>query len=282
MHFELIYDINTWWCYIYVMKRLVSQIIFILVIFLGIQSSKSNTLQHDFEEAKFKKGDIWHSLETCCEHSYTYSNVRSYKGRQSAKFELRRYDRDVHKSKRSELATGVEKASGDNWYRFKMFIPNDWKTDPNSFEIIAQWHGYPDLDKGETWRSPPLSMGIQGNQITIQKQWDSKEVTINNNPEGKSVLWEGKLDGLKGKWVDWTFHIKWSYLQDGIVEVWKDKEQIISRTGANSYNDEKGVYLKIGIYKPDWKHNAEKSVVDYRIIYFDDVEIGYGQRIPGY
>ncbi len=264
------------------MKMSVRRICFILVALVGIQSSKARTYQHDFEEVKFKRGEIWKILETCCEHSYKHSTAKSYKGRQSAKFELRRYDKDVHESKRSEIATHIEKPSGDNWYRFKMFIPNDWKTDPNSFEIITQWHGYPDFNKGETWRSPPLSMGIQGNKITIQNQWDSKEVTRNNTPEGKSVLWEGNLDDLKGKWVDWTFHVKWSYVKNGIIEVWRDKKKIISHKGANSYNDENGVYLKIGIYKPDWKHSPHKSVVDSRTIYFDDVEIGYGQKIPGY
>lgn len=264
------------------MKTLISQIIFIVVVLIGITSSKANTLQYDFEGDKFKKGNIWNVLETCCKHSYKYSTAKSYKGKKSVKFELRRNDKDVHNSKRSEFAARVEKANGDNWYRFRIFIPDDWKTDPNSFEIITQWHGYPDFDKGETWRSPPLSMAIQGDKIKIQNQWDSKQVTVKNTPEGKSVLWEGKLDKLKGKWVDWTFHVKWSYLKDGIVEVWQDKEKIISRKGANSYNDKSGVYLKIGIYKPDWKYSPQKSIVDSRIIYFDDVEIGYGKRISGY
>ncbi len=221
-------------------------------------------------------------MEVCCEHSYKYSTAKYYKGKQSAKFELRRNDKDVRESKRSELAAHVEKSSGDNWYRFRMFIPNNWEIDPNSFEIITQWHGYPDLDKGETWRSPPLYMAIKGDRIHIQTKWDSKKVTIKNTPEGESVLWEGKLNDLKGQWVNWTFRVKWSYLQDGIVEVWKDKEKIVHRIGANSYNDEKGVYLKIGIYKPDWKYHPQKSVVNYRMIYFDDVEVGYGEKIAGY
>ncbi|NJL77724.1 MAG: hypothetical protein HC836_03050 [Richelia sp. RM2_1_2] len=264
------------------MKNLVSRVCFLLVILLGIQSSKANTLQHDFEETKFNQGDIWNALEACCEHSYKYSTTTFYQGKQSAKFELRRDDKEIHDSKRSELATRLEESGGDNWYRLRMFIPDNWENDPDSFEIISQWHSYPDLDKGENWRSPPLSMGIKGNKISIQKQWDSKEVTENNTPEGKSVLWEGNLDDLKGRWVEWTFHMKWSYLQDGIVEVWQDKQKIVNSKGANSYNDERGVYLKIGLYKPDWKYNPQKSVVDSRIIYFDDVEIGYGEKISGF
>lgn len=264
------------------MKILFSHFFLIVILSFGIQPSKTYTFQHDFEEANFKEGDIWAALEACCNHSYKYSKDRSYKGKKSVKFELRRNDKDVQNSKRSELAGHLEKAAGDNWYRFKIFIPDDWKTDPNSFEIITQWHAYPDFEQGENWRSPPLSMAIKGEKIYIQTQWDSKEVTVNNNPEGKSILWEGRLNDLRGKWVDWTFHVKWSYLQDGIVEVWKDQEKILSRKGANSYNDEKGVYLKIGIYKPDWKYSPQKSIVDSRIIYFDDIEVGYGKKISGY
>ena len=264
------------------MKISASRICFLLVVFFGIQSSKATTFLYDFEEDKFKKGDIWNVLETCCKHSYEYSTAESYKGKKSVKFELRRNDKEVYNSKRSEFAGRVEEANGDNWYRFRMFIPDDWETDPNSFEIITQWHAYPDFDKGETWRSPPLYIVIQGDKIKLQNQWDSEEVTVNNTPEGKSVLWEGNLDELKGKWVNWTFHIKWTHSQDGIVEVWQDEEKIVDRIGANTYNDERGVYLKIGIYKPDWKYSPHKSIVDSRIIYFDDLEIRYGERIPGY
>ncbi|MEA5594006.1 polysaccharide lyase [Rivularia sp. UHCC 0363] len=262
--------------------KLAIRFCFLLVLLLTIQSSKANTLRDDFEESKFYQGELWKGLEVCCKDSFQYSNQESYQGKQSAKFELRRNDKDVNQGKRSELAARIEKPLGDNWYRLRMFIPNDWETDPNSFEIITQWHGYPDFDKGETWRSPPLSVGIKGDKISIRKQWDSREVTENNTPEGKLVLWEGKIDDLKGKWVEWTFHIKWSYLQDGIVEVWQNKQKIINSKGPNSYNDEKGVYLKIGLYKPDWKYSPQKSIVDSRIIYFDDVEVGYGEKISGY
>ena len=257
------------------MKILVSQILAVLVLLLGIQISQLNTYQHDFEEAKFKRGEIWKDLEACCKHSYNYSTSKYYNGRQSAKFELRRQDKDVHQGKRAELAAYIEKPGGDNWYRFQMFIPDDWKNDPNSFEIITQWHGYPDFHLGETWRSPPLFMAIKGNKINIETRWDSKKVTLKNIPQGQSTLWSGKLDDVKGKWVNWTFRIKWSYLKDGIVEVWKNQQKIISRKGANSYNDERGVYLKIGIYKPDWTYNPQKSIVNSRIIYFDDLEVRF-------
>lgn len=263
------------------MKISVIRLCFLLVVYLGIQSYKTNTFHYDFEGEKFQKGDIWNVLETCCEHSYKYSSDQSYKGKKSVKFELRRNDKEVHNSKRSEFAARVEKANGDNWYRFRMFIPENWETDPKSFDIITQWHGYPDFNKGETWRSPPLSMIIKGNKIKLKSQWDSQEVTVNNTPEGKDVLWKGNLDKLKGKWVNWTFHIKWSHSQDGIIEVWKNQEKIVSHEGANTYNDERGVYLKIGLYKPDWKYSPQKSIVDTRIIYFDDLEVGYGEKISG-
>lgn len=189
----------------------------------------------------------------------------------AVQFTLNRDDPDVNGSRRSELALRPEEANQEHWYSFSMLIPDSWETD-SSWEIVTQWHGYPDFDKGETWRGPPLYILTNGDKIKIQGQWDSQEVTQDGEPEGSYELWSDEL--ARGEWSDWVFRIKWSPFDDGSIQVWRNHELIADYQGPNTYNDESGVYFKAGIYKPDWKHNPERSVIDQRILYMDNFRFG--------
>ncbi len=69
-------------------------------------------------------------------------------------------------------------------------------------------------------------------------------------------------------------HARWSFREDGFLQVWKDGRQIIEKRGANTYNDRRGMYFKIGIYKAPWGDPDRALLVDRRIVYHDDVWIG--------
>ncbi|WP_091979686.1 heparin lyase I family protein [Pseudoalteromonas denitrificans] len=74
------------------------------------------------------------------------------------------------------------------------------------------------------------------------------------------------------QWSTWKFHIIWSHLNNGLIEVWKDNKQVISHQGPNCFNDNLGPYFKIGLYK-GWKNNSNQSKVSQRTLYFDDITI---------
>ena len=79
-------------------------------------------------------------------------------------------------------------------------------------------------------------------------------------------------------WTDWVVHARWSFRDDGLLEIWKDGEKIIEQHGPNTYNDQRGMYFKIGIYKPPWDKPV-KSDVDRRVVVHDEIRIaGPGAR----
>lgn len=223
----------------------------------------------------FESGNLngW-SRETCCSHSAAVTTSPVREGRFSARMMLRRSDRDVQGSKRSELAHVPVAANSEYTYRFSIFLPSDYSYD-RSFEILAQLHNFPDSHLGEAWRSPALMLRTAYGKWFVENRWDSKQVTVNNRPEGNQTWDLGSY--AKGRWTDWVIHVKWSPRSDGFLNIWKDGQLVARRVGPNTYNDTRGPFFKAGIYKPDWKYNPSFSSTSQRTIYVDGIRIYPGK-----
>lgn len=185
----------------------------------------------------------------------------------------------------------LEAKFGKNyWYGFSIFLPNDYIPD-NVWEIVAQWHGrpdgYPDFAPGtEYWRNPIMALRTTGGKWDVFNTWDSKTNTgwidkdeTDHRVYGGSSTWD--LGAYKTeRWVDWVFHVKWSYQSNGILEVWKNGELVISRKGPNCFNDRRGPYFKMGIYKGWqywWKNDWSFDVAKERTLYHDELRIAKGK-----
>lgn len=213
----------------------------------------------------------WANREACCSYSIVRSNSVARDGKYSVRFELNKDDIPVHGGKRAELITWREPTpDAERWYRFSIFLPEEFGIDSVE-EIVAQWHEVPDFDLGETWRSPPIALQINKDKWVASVMWASDAVNTNKTLSGKKSEQLGVIE--KGKWVDWIFHIRFSHKDDGVLQIWKDGNQVLDYTGPNYYNDRVGPYFKIGIYKWRWQDVHNKSVVTQRILYFDRVKI---------
>ncbi|BAC92206.1 polysaccharide lyase [Gloeobacter violaceus] len=233
----------------------------------------------------FESGDLTgFDTEICCSDAVlvisapkkvgtTVPPVRA--GRYAAQFNLRKSDPDVSSSRRAELRLGTVKADSSRWYAFSVYLPVDWETDEDSYDIIAQWHDSPDFDLGETWRSPALNLQVAAGNWKINRRWDPNPVTYDNTPgPGGGTESIGLGPYSKGVWTDWVLHVNWSYEDNGVLEVWKNGVLVLAREGPNTYNDQTGPYLKLGIYKPDWKYDPAESTTSSRTLYIDEVRIG--------
>ncbi|WKN40984.1 heparin lyase I family protein [Tunicatimonas pelagia] len=82
-----------------------------------------------------------------------------------------------------------------------------------------------------------------------------------------------KLQDDFGKWVTWTFHVKWSYGSNGFFRVYKNGKLFHSYRGPNSYKDGDAPYFKFGLYNSWWKNgnktgaNLQEMYVDYLRVY---------------
>lgn len=235
-----------------------------------VASTTNNILfESTFEnDTDFKK---WHK-EICRASALVISReVTPRKGNGVARFEFAKTDVELYnKYVRAEIRQPSQ-VEAERWYGFSNYLPADFVTDPLA-EKIAQWHEVPDFDKGENWRSPPISFGIENGRYYVQILWAAAAVNTNRTVDGNRKVDLGPVD--KGKWNDWVFHIKFSYKTDGILEIYKNKTKVFSLYGPNSFNDRTYPYFKIGIYKWGWNGWASYSPESKRVLYYDEVRIG--------
>ena len=234
----------------------------------------------DYEEGDILDGNTYGiRVEKCCDHSVNVVDAVARKGKKAVRFESRRDDPLVANSPgRAELKVQKTKPIVEEWYAWSIYVTEN--SVPDIAEIVGQWHASPDFDKGEDWRSPPMAVCLMDDNWFISGYYAPQQVNNNRNRKKGFSKTIGKVQ--KGVWTDWVFHINWDYREKdnggkGFVEAWqqvdsKGYKKVIDYQGPIGYNDERGVYLKWGIYKYPWKH--QKGNQSPRIHYYDEVKIG--------
>ena len=156
----------------------------------------------------------------------------------------------------SALQTKFRREPFDNerWYRFSVYVEELGEAgipkDLGDNTIVAQWHSSPDrLPRKEAGRGPPLALRIFDGEWGITYGWDS-DLTSDPRYLANNWQWVGPVE--IGRWIDWSFRVIWSHDldSDGVTEVWKDGDVVMQRVGPNTFNDIRGVYLKLGLYHP--------------------------------
>ena len=186
---------------------------------------------------------------------------------------------DRHKDKvayRTEVSGPGSQVGKEYWYGFSIFLPTDYVPD-NVWEIVAQWHGVPDFKIGEDWRNPVTALSTTDGKWGLVSRWDAKENTFQGGKRSYGGTHKYDLGPYRtGAWTDWVVHVKWSYGPDGFLDVWKNAEKVIEQKGPNAFNDKKGPYFKMGLYK-GWKNPSRPSdAISQRVLYHDEFRMAGG------
>ncbi|UCG59171.1 MAG: polysaccharide lyase [Phycisphaerales bacterium] len=177
---------------------------------------------------------------------------------------------------RTEVSGPASQIGKEYWYGFSILLPEDYVPD-NIWEIVAQWHGVPDFDIGENWRNPVMALSTTGGKWGFVSRWDSKRNTFEGGKRSYGGTKQYDLGAYAtGVWTDWVVHVKWSHGSDGILGVWKNGQKVVTQGGPNAFNDKKGPYFKMGLYK-GWKDPKRQSdAVSSRVLYHDEFRMAEG------
>lgn len=224
----------------------------------------------------FEKGDLtaWHGgeIEFCCAHSAAFVTGNAREGLRALKIALRAEDQRMAGSKRAELRLKAVPLGSERWYAFSLFVPEDWKATSEPV-TVSQWHAVDDKLFGEGGRAPPLRLVLKDETWNVTSHWDSRFLSgipfRTATPQDGALMWTGSLK--RGAWTDWVFRVRWSYGNDGLIEIWKDGASIARRDGPNAYNDWMGPFFKVGIYIPQWNRPGAVAKGDMRELLVDQV-----------
>ncbi len=247
----------------------------------------SQTFKEKFESGI--KDDYWatEGLKSVTSSDYSVSGKKAYRSYIPLK---------VHSNPRCEIR--FRGANGTpNWHphfstwgvKFAIYIPKDFQPDPTSNEYLAQFHSVP--DRGDTYNNPPWALRLRGTRLSVTNRWIEKKIASNSHQHEKTWSIPGNV--VPGKWHYFIVDIHWDYRSggNGFMKFYMkvgsppgNSDLKVKHNGPTGYNDNKGAYFKLGLYKWDWKTqmrvNWSKSAgVKYREVYYDDFEIkknGFG------
>jgi len=80
------------------------------------------------------------------------------------------------------------------------------------------------------------------------------------------------IESEKGKWVTWTYHVRWSYGSNGFFKIYKNGKLFHSYNGPNSYKDSRAPYVKFGLYNSHWK-NGQRTGSTEQEVYIDYMRV---------
>ncbi len=205
--------------------------------------------EEDFEgEQPFAKA---HSMETGTNHALTYVNNPVCSGARAARFEIRVDDPLVKGSQRSEVTIIKGLPDKDMWYSFNVYFPADGFAPDVEQEVISQWY-----QSG----SPATALRVKRDRFYLQ---------TGNTMETREKIDLGPV--AKDVWHEFVFHIRHSFSEDGIVEIWHNGSKVLTHEGGNMYDTILPKW-KLGVYKASFKRGTSK--VKQRIVYYDNIRVG--------
>jgi len=149
-------------------------------------------------------------------------------------------------SERDELreATFLMSSEGKKYeFRFSLFLPANFPIVPTRL-VIAQWKQYCGGQKECSDDSPVLAIRYISGKLHITLQNDS----------ARTIVYQTTQE-IRSKWLDFKFRIRFSRLNNGLVEAWLNENQVIDYHGVTCYSSRKGYgsssrfYFKTGLYR---------------------------------
>lgn len=168
----------------------------------------------------------------------------------------------------------------EHWFGFAVYLPSSYVPDSNFEDLIWELHARPDSNDGELSRNAPVALRTKGNEWVISYIKDSNYITYKAG-DTKKVYEERATKSLgpfkTNKWTTFVINTLYDYGPQGYLKVWKDGTLVVNKTNGIGFNDKKGPFVKMGIYKGIWdlsKTWGTATTVSSRTLFIDDFKVG--------
>lgn len=242
---------------------------------LGLGSGRTAAAELRFANG-FESGDVSAFVPSGNSPTATTVNVKS--GRYAGSFELTRRMPTSYRTEMVIPSTGAANSGpGDFIYGHEYWLGfsyryEDWARDTDMESAPFQIHLRPSqwgaqFQLGAAYSTAPFLM--------VVKDGEARFVT-----NGGKTLWSAPVQ-LK-RWLNLIVHFRISSGTDGFIEVWKDGVKMGRVDGKNSAPADaagkplRPAYLKLGIYKWNWREGRPDTQSQRRHLLIDDIKIATG------
>jgi hypothetical protein len=188
-------------------------------------------------------------------------------GADSLRFEIRGHERWVDQTFigtcRSEVATREFPAANSvKWYAFSVFFPTNFPLEDNRL-VFAQWHD--EWHLLQPGRIPLLAFRFVNGSLSMTLRHSARHLIYDPDSVPEERLFK-KNNFKLGRWHQFVVQAKWSFEEDGFINVWWNGKQIVQYHGPVGYDEARGPQFKFGLYRDD----TEKTY----LAYFNHVKMG--------
>jgi hypothetical protein len=127
-------------------------------------------------------------------------------------------------------------------YRFSLFIPNDFPIVSTRL-VLAQFKQHDENDNASV-TNPIIALRYNDKRLRITIQTNEEKINLFQTNEE-----------VRGKWVDFEFHVKFTRSSNGLLRVWLNKKKIIDYKGVTAYSEKQGYivpgrfHFRFGLYR---------------------------------
>ena len=142
-------------------------------------------------------------------------------------------------SVRSEISEWRHHQPKESWYRWNVFLPNDFPIQEGGKLLLGQWHN------GEcphvSFTSPGKANGVLYFETMKTWQGDCKDTMR---------IPFTSIQELRGKWTEFVMFARWSNKADGKFQIYINGELAMNWNGRTlTKGKESRNYVKVGIYQ---------------------------------
>jgi len=240
-----------------------------LLFFFTHSSLNAATLIYDGNFDSGKLGGL-----SCSGNCPKVSSAQKRSGNRSADFTLTRNLRTPYRTEAVFGEKGRFAFGKDYWITFNYRYEN-WDKDKSKEFAPFQIH-----TTQSNWKKEcKVTRGAAASAPFFMASGDDKVrfATYKNK-----TLWSGSIQ--KRQWLKMVVHFKISTGNDGFIEAWKDGVKLGRVNGANSPKSDgcgkpmREPYLKVGVYKWDWKKGLKATGSTRRQLFIDDLKIATGSN----
>jgi Polysaccharide lyase len=158
---------------------------------------------------------------------------------------------DGRSVERAELDSGHYPFIGrDVWYGFSFLLPSGFPVVDNRL-VLASWK------QSDVEGSPLIGQRFRAGQHTV---------TIRPPGADGGGISYGLPDLELGRWNDMVYHVRYSFGEDGRIEIWMNGTRVVrysgptaSKAGADRF------YNKVGLYRDRWKEPMTMYLDNYML-----------------